>query len=146
MGCGYTVAPMVTITPSGNDDGNKGDATSGISTNGSIQFVTITGGGSGYTTNPNMTFIVGGGNTTGIVTGYGYGVINTAGVVTAGYIRYGGDNYNLAGITTITSVTIDDPVGMGATVGIGTFVYNEVVFGGTSGTEEQESTLGTMKQ
>lgn len=134
-GCGYTVAPMVVISPSGNDIGSGGEATAGISTNGSIQIVTITGGGSGYTTNPNMTFVVGGGNTTGIVTGYGYGVINNAGVVTAGYIRYGGDNYNLAGVTTITSVTIDSPTGMGSTVGVGTFVFNEVVFGGTSGTE-----------
>jgi len=133
-GCGYTVNPMVSITPSGNDDGNSATATSGISTNGSIQFVTITGGGSGYTTSPNFTFVVGGGNTTGVSTGFGYGVINNAGVVTAGYIRYGGENYNLTGVTTITSVTIDNPVGLGATVGVGTFIFNEVVTGGTSGT------------
>ena len=133
-GCGYTVKPMVSITPIGNDDGNGATATSGISTNGSIQFVTITGGGSGYTTSPNFTFVVGGGNTTGVSTGFGYGVINNAGVVTAGYIRYGGENYNLTGVTTITSVTIDNPVGLGATVGVGTFIFNEVVTGGTSGT------------
>ena len=133
-GCGYTVKPMVSITPSGNDDGNSATATSGISTNGSIQFVTITGGGSGYTTSPNFTFVVGSGNTTGVSTGFGYGVINNAGVVTAGYIRYGGENYNLTGVTTITSVTIDNPVGLGATVGVGTFIFNEVVTGGTSGT------------
>jgi hypothetical protein len=133
-GCGYTVKPMVSITPIGNDDGSSATATSGISTNGSIQFVTITGGGSGYTTSPNFTFVVGGGNTTGVSTGFGYGVINNAGVVTAGYIRYGGENYNLTGVTTITSVTIDNPVGLGATVGIGTFIFNEVVTGGTSGT------------
>ena len=70
----------------------------------------------------------------GVSTGYGYGVINNAGVVTAGYIRYGGENYNLTGVTTITSVTIDNPVGLGATVGVGTFIFNEVVTGGTSGT------------
>ena len=133
-GCGYTVKPMVSITPSGNDNGNSATATSGISTNGSIQFVTITGGGSGYTTSPNFTFVVGGGNTTGVSTGFGYGVINNAGVVTAGYIRYGGENYNLTGVTTITSVTIDNPVGLGATVGVGTYIFNEVVTGGTSGT------------
>jgi hypothetical protein len=133
-GCGYTVKPMVSITPSGNDDGSSATATSGISTNGSIQFVTITGGGSGYTTSPNFTFVVGGGNTTGVSTGFGYGVINNAGVVTAGYIRYGGENYNLTGVTTVTSVTIDNPVGLGATVGVGTFIFNEVVTGGTSGT------------
>jgi len=133
-GCGYTVKPMVSITPIGNDDGSSATATSGISTNGSIQFVTITGGGSGYTTSPNFTFVVGGGNTTGVSTGFGYGVINNAGVVTAGYIRYGGENYNLTGVTTITSVTIDNPVGLGATVGVGTFIFNEVVTGGTSGT------------
>lgn len=133
-GCGYTVKPMVSITPYGNDDGISATATSGISTNGSIQFVTITDGGSGYTTSPNFTFVVGGGNTTGVSTGFGYGVINNAGVVTAGYIRYGGENYNLTGVTTITSVTIDNPVGLGATVGVGTYIFNEVVTGGTSGT------------
>ena len=123
------------------------DTTSGISTNGSIQFVTITGGGSGYTTNPNFTFV--GIDTTlptGVTTGFGYGVINNDGVVTAGYIRYGGENYNLTGLSTITSVVVDTPVGLGSTVGVGTFIYNEVVFGGTSGTEQQESTLGIVRQ
>ena len=135
-GCGYTVEPMVVISPSGNDIGTGAEATSGISTNGSIQFVTITGGGSGYTTNPSFTFV--GIDTTlptGVTTGFGYGVINNAGVVTAGYIRYGGENYNLTGLSTITSVVVDTPVGLGSTVGVGTFIYNEVVFGGTSGTE-----------
>ena len=98
--------------------------------------VTITGGGSGYTTNPNFTFVgIDTSLATGVTTGFGYGVINNAGVVTAGYIRYGGENYNLTGLSTITSVVIDTPVGLGSTVGVGTFIYNEVVFGGTSGTE-----------
>ena len=142
-GCGYTVEPMVVISPSGNDIGTGAEATSGISTNGSIQFVTITGGGSGYTTNPNFTFV--GIDTTlptGVTTGFGYGVINNAGVVTAGYIRYGGENYNLTGLSTITSVVVDTPVGLGSTVGVGTFIYNEVVFGGTSGTEGKSQLLG----
>ena len=133
-GCGYTVTPMISITPSGNDDGNGAKASSGISTNGSIQFVTITGGGSGYTTSPNFTFVAEGGNPAGVSTGFGYGVINNAGVVTAGYIRYGGENYNLTGVTTITNVTIENPVGLGATVGVGTYIFNEVITGGTSGT------------
>jgi len=135
-GCGYSVAPQVKITPSGNDDGNGATATTGISTNGSIQFVTVVSGGSGYTTNPNFTFV--GIDTTlpvGVVTGYGYGVINNAGVVTAGYIRYGGENYNLTGLTTMTNVNIDNPVGLGSTVGVGTYIFNEVVTGQTSGTQ-----------
>ena len=83
VGCGYTVAPMVVISPSGNDIGTGGEATSGISTNGSIQFVTITGGGSGYTTNPNFTFVgIDTSLPTGVVTGFGYGVINN------GWCRY----------------------------------------------------------
>ena len=58
-------------------------ATSGISTNGSIQFVTITGGGSGYTTNPNFTFVgIDTSLPTGVTTGFGYGVINN------GWCRY----------------------------------------------------------
>jgi len=134
-GCAYTVAPMVKITASGNDIGNGAEATSGISTNGSIQFVTITDGGSGYTTNPSFTFV--GIDTTlpvGVVTGYGYGVINNAGVVTAGYIRYGGENYNLTGLSTITNINIDTPVGLGSTVGVGTYIFNEEVIGATSKT------------
>jgi len=146
-GCGYTVKPMISITPSGNDDGSSAKATSGISTNGSIQFVTITGGGSGYTTSPNFTFVVDGGNPVGVDTGFGYGVINNAGVVTAGYIRYGGENYNLTGLTTMTNVTIDNPVGLGSTVGVGTYTFNEIVVGGTSGTSARvkEFTRSTMK-
>ena len=82
LGCGYTVEPMVVISPSGNDIGTGAGYYICISTNGSIQFVTITGGGSGYTTNPNFTFV--GIDTTlptGVTTGFGYGVINNAGVV-----------------------------------------------------------------
>ena len=134
-GCGYTVNPMVSIKPSGNDIGSKATATSGINTNGSIQFVTIIDGGSGYTTNPNIFFVgIGGTLPTGVSTGFGYGVINNAGVVTAGYIRYGGENYNLTGLTTMTNLTIDNPVGLGSTVGVGTYIFNEVITGGTSKT------------
>ena len=134
-GCGYTINPMVNITPYGNDDGTKATSISGISTNGSIQFVTINNGGSGYTTNPNMFFVSTGSTlSVGVSTGYGYGVINNAGVVTAGYIRYGGENYNLTGLSAITNVTIDNPVGLGSTVGVGTYIFNEIVTGGTSGT------------
>ena len=134
-GCAYTVSPMVKITASGNDIGNGARAISGISTNGSIQFVTITNGGSGYTTNPNLYFTgVGGTLPVGVDTGYGYGVINNAGVVTAAYIRYGGENYNLTGLTSIGNIGVDDPVGLGTTVGVGTYIFNEVVIGGTSKT------------
>ena len=62
-------------------------------------------------------------------------VLSTTLVSSDGYIRYGGENYNLTGLSTITSVVVDTPVGLGSTVGVGTFIYNEVVFGGTSGTE-----------
>ena len=134
-GCAYTVSPMVKITSSGNDTGHDAKAISGISTNGSVQFVTITNGGSGYTTNPNLYFTgVGGTLPVGVDTGYGYGVINNAGVVTAAYIRYGGENYNLTGLSSIGNIGVDDPVGLGTTVGVGTYIFNEVVTGGTSKT------------
>ena len=133
-GCGFTVAPMVKISPSGNDDGTKASAISGISTNGSIQVVTIVSGGSGYSTNPNIFFTgVGGTLPVGVDTGFGYGVINNAGVVTAGYIRYGGENYNLTGLDNI-SIGIDSPAGIGSTVGVGTYIFNEIITGGTSKT------------
>ena len=136
-GCAYTVSPMVKITvPSGNDIGNGARATSGISTNGSIQFVTITRWWFWiyYKSKPILYWCRWNTLPVGVDTGYGYGVINNAGVVTAAYIRYGGENYNLTGLSSIGNIGVDDPVGLGTTVGVGTYIYNEVVVGGTSKT------------
>ena len=120
-GCGYTIAPWVTIQGGG---GAGAAATVGIAT-GTIGIVTITSGGSGYTTNPAITFSTG----SGITSATGYGQINSAGIVTAAYITFAG-----AGYTEAPTVTFDAPTGIGATIGIGTFIFNEIVTGTTSGT------------
>ena len=120
-GCGYTVAPWITIQGGG---GVGAAATAGIAT-GVIGIVTITSGGSGYTTNPAMRFST----AAGVTSATGYGQINSAGIVTAAYITFAGEGY-----TSAPTVTFDNPAGIGATIGIGTFTFNEIVTGTTSGT------------
>ena len=51
-GCGYTVAPKITLTTPKGYTGSGAEATSGISTTGSVHLVTVTFGGSGYITPP----------------------------------------------------------------------------------------------
>ena len=123
-GCGYTVAPWITIQARDGDTGVGAAATAGIST-GVIGIVTVTDGGSGYTTNPAIRFST----AAGITSAVGYGQISSAGIVTAAYITFAGAGYTFA-----PTVTFDDPAGIGATIGIGTFAFNEVVIGTTSGT------------
>ena len=120
-GCGYTIAPWVTIQGGG---GTGAAATVGIAT-GTVGVVTVTSGGSGYTTNPAIRFSTG----PGITSATGFGVINSSGIVTAAYITFAGVGY-----TEAPTVTFDAPTGIGATIGIGTFIFNEIVTGTTSGT------------
>ena len=147
-GCGYTEPPWITITGGG---GTGAAATTGIGT-GSLQVITVTDGGAGYTTAPNVTFsspqFFAPTSDSNAVTvdsdGYsmdtestsslgdlprGHSVINSAGVVTAIYISYAGSGYSQPPI-----ITIDGPVGLGTGVGIGTFIFNEVVTGSISST------------
>lgn len=121
-GCGYTVAPWITIQA--RDSGVGAAATAGIST-GVIGIVTVTSGGSGYTTNPAIRFSTG----SGISSATGYGQINSAGIVTAAYITFAGAGYTFA-----PTVTFDSPTGIGTGLGVGSFVFNEIVTGQTSGT------------
>jgi hypothetical protein len=124
-GCGYTEPPWITIREGG---GTGAAATAGIGTTGSIGIVTITSGGSGYTTNPNITF-AGGGSGVGFITARGFGEINSAGIVTVAYITHAGLGYTQA-----PTITFDAPTGIGTTVGVGTFIFNEIITGQTSGT------------
>ena len=154
-GCGYTVPPLITIRDGG---GTGAAATASIETtpgSGSISgIITVTDGGVGYTTDPRVTFDApipeyptfdvtyntfdqtnytfdNNGSPTGFTSAYGYGVINNAGIVTAVYIQYAGVGYAL---TSTPAVIIDPPTGIGSTIGIGTFIFNEIVTGQTSGT------------
>lgn len=124
-GCGYTIAPWVSFTNVTNKSGSGAAATTGIGT-GTIQTLSIGNSGSGYTSNPTITFSppVGGGTS---ATGIGY--INSAGNITDVYLIHAGTGY-----TSAPTVTIDSPTGIGATIGIGTYKFNELVIGSTSGT------------
>ena len=123
-GCGYTVAPWITIGIGTQSGGGTGAAaTAGIST-GTVGVVTLTSQGSGYTTSPTVTFST---PPSGINTASGYASINTAGIVTSLYITYGGIGY-----TGSPTITIDAPGSTG--IGTGSYDYNEVVTGQTSGT------------
>ena len=123
-GCGYTVAPWITIGIGTQSGGGVGAAaTAGIST-GTVGVVTLTGQGSGYTTSPAVTFSA---PPSGINSATGYAAINASGIVTAFYVTYGGIGY-----TGNPTVTIDAPGATG--IGTGSYIYNEVVTGQTSGT------------
>ena len=128
-GCGYTVAPWVSFTTLNNKTGSGAAATTGIGT-GTIQTITIGNSGSGYVSNPSLVFPepVGGGTS---ATGIAY--INSAGNITSAYLIHAGTGYTTGDLP--MSVAVDSPaVGIGSTVGIGTYVFNELVIGSTSGT------------
>jgi len=122
-GCGYTVAPMITVSGGG---GTGFAATTGISTNGSIQTITVSDGGKGYINTPKVSIASTISNTKDAV------AISTisSGIVTDIYIIGGGDGYGSSPIITIDPpLSADDDVSLG-----GSFTFNEVVTGSKSGT------------
>ena len=163
-GCGYTEAPMITVSGGG---GAGFAATTGIATNGSVKSITVTDGGSGYITAPKVTI----GSTLGAGTTHNYAffdstnhtfdstehrfsnswpspsefavgiaTISSSGIVTAIYIVSSGNGYDSAPI-----VYIDPPksISEGVSVG-GEFVFNEVVTGSTSGTTARVKEWNTV--
>ena len=123
-GSGYTEAPMITIQdPEGTGVGAA--ATAGITTIGSIGVVSIASGGSGYTTNPQFTAS---GNVGVGTTARGIGLINASGIVTAAFISHAGSGY-----TTAPTITFDAPTSAGSGIGTGSYIFNEIVEGQTSG-------------
>ena len=163
-GCGYLETPWVTINGGG---GTGAAATVKLSNFGSIGIVTITNGGSGYTTNPlvlfenpsnfnpnipissqfkvydfsrngyylNSTLIsFDNDETYNYQPGYGYGIINSAGVVTSICIIDAG-----TGFLETPEVYIEGPP-ISPGIGTGSFIFNEIVKGETSGTESRVKT------
>ena len=124
-GCGYVTPPMITITTAPGDDGVSAAATCGIITTGSVMKVDITSGGSGYWYAPTVQFDM---PATGISSATGIATINQSGIVTAVYITNAG-----AGYTVAPNLTFSDP-GIGTDVGIGTYIFNEIVVGSSSST------------
>ena len=124
-GLGYTVAPTVTIYGSGSGSGAA--ATCLLVTNsygiGPVGIVTI---GGGYVNPPTVTFTspVGSG-----VTAKARSVVSAAGTISQILIEDAGIGY-----TSSPSITIASPP---LITGIGTYVFNEVVTGTTSGTKSR---------
>ena len=125
-GCGYTEAPWITVSGGG---GSGFAATTGISTDGSLMSITITNGGSGYTEAPGVSIA----QTAGISTSrdaVAISTTNSSGIVTAVYITDGGEGYSTVPVVTIDAPTSSTQIG----IGTGSFIFNEVVTGQTSGT------------
>ena len=115
-GAGYTVAPKVLFF----GDGVGASATTTIG-DGVVGIITITNGGGGYVGIPTITF-------TGIstVSAAATAIVSAAGTITQIRITNAGLGY-----TTSPIITIANPPQI---VGVGTFVFNEIVTGSTSGT------------
>ena len=124
-GYGYTVPPAVAFF----GGGGAGAAATATIGDGVVGIVTVTGGGSGYTTSPSVSFtneVFLSGVTTASATAHAH--INGAGIVTAVYLTNAGLGYSTA-----PTVVIANPTGLGSTIGIGTFIYNETITGSVSG-------------
>ena len=115
-GMGYTIAPKVLIF----GDGSGATATSTIG-DGIVGVITVTNSGGGYVNSPSIVF-------TGIssVSAAATAVVSSAGSITQIRITNAGLGY-----TQPPSITIGNPPQI---VGVGTFAFNEIVTGSTSGT------------
>ena len=125
-GSGYTTGPEMQFY----GGGGTGLAVTSYMANGTIGIVTVTGGGSGYTTSPSVTF-------TGLstVSAAATAVVSTAGTISAIHITNAG-----AGYTTPPTISIAAPIGTST----GTFVFNEIVTGGTSGATARVRTWNSV--
>jgi len=125
-GSGYTTGPEMQFY----GGGGTGLAVTAYMANGTIGIVTVTGGGSGYTTSPAITF-------TGLstVSAAATAVVSTAGTISAIHITNAG-----AGYTTPPTIAIAAPTGTSS----GTFVFNEIVTGGTSGATARVRTWNSV--
>ena len=125
-GSGYTTGPEMQFY----GGGGTGLAVTSYMANGTIGIVTVTGGGSGYTTSPAVTF-------TGLstVSAAATAVVSTAGTISAIHITNAG-----AGYTTPPTISIAAPIGTST----GTFVFNEIVTGGTSGATARVRTWNSV--
>jgi hypothetical protein len=123
-GSGYTAAPIVTIS-GGNGVGAA--ATSEIVSNAycGVKSVSITGIGTGYVSAPTITFS----SPTNApnIRAQGKAVVSSAGTISQILISNAGAGYSSSGTI---SVTIAAP----PATGIGTYQFNEVAIGASSGT------------
>ena len=117
-GAGYTVAPSVSFS-GGGTNGVGAAATTTIG-DGVVGIITVTAGCGGYTENPTITF-------TGVstVSAAATAIVSAAGTISAIHITNAGLGYTVA-----PTITIASPESSGS----GTFSFNEIVTGSTSGT------------
>lgn len=120
-GSGYVTEPNITITGGG---GIGAAATCSVVTSGKkgVISISITNGGVGYSTTPNV--IVGSPALSPNLPAVLKAVVSSTGTISAIRISNSGEGF-------YTSPTIT--VGLAATVGIGTFWFNEIVTGSISG-------------
>ena len=118
-GYGYTVAPSIAFFGDG-----VGTAATTYIGDGVVGLINVTNGGGGYATPPTVTIDA----PTGVgvtIRATAISAINTASVVTAIYITNGGLGYDSTPTVTISSPISDS--------GSGSYQYNEIVTGSTSG-------------
>jgi hypothetical protein len=125
-GSGYTVAPTVTIFPNGSGIGAKAIAEIETTYNG-IGTIFIQNQGQGYVNAP--TVVISSPNVGSAITAKTRSVVGTGGSITQILIEDAGIGY--VGIPTI--IVSNPPV----LTGIGTYQFNEVVTGTTSGTRSR---------
>ena len=138
-GAGYTTIPNVIIS---GGAGVGATASAKIDTTyAGISSVSIDSGGSGYNFSPDITFssptVVGVGTTVAL----GKVNVSAAGTVTSVYFTHAGVGYDAD-----PTLTIAEPASI---TGIGTYIFNEVVTGETSGTtayvRSWDKTTNTLK-
>ena len=123
-GAGYTVAPGVRFT--GGGSGGTGAAATATIGDGVVGIVTITSGGSGYTVPPTITFsseVFKTGVTT--VSAAATAVVSAAGTISNIFLTNAGVGYSVAPTMSIAT---------SGSSGSGTFQFNEIVIGSSSGT------------
>jgi len=114
-GYGYTTTPGVRFI------GGEGGGATGIASigNGIIGVIQISNSGSGYVNPPNITF-----TGSSSISAAATAVVSSAGTITSIRITNAGLGYTVAPTVTISSPSI---------IGVGTFIFNEVVTGSQSG-------------
>mgnify|MGYP003122520704 FL=1 len=124
-GAGYTVAPTVKFSvPSGQ--GGSGAAATTVIGDGIVGLITVTSGGGGYTVSPTISFtdeVFESGITTASATAIA--IVSAAGTISAIHVTNAGLGYSVA-----PTVVVGNPESSGS----GTFAFNEIVTGSSSGT------------
>ena len=120
-GAGYTAGPGIRFFGGGSD--GSGAAATSFTGDGTLGVVTFTNHGGGFTTNPTVTIS----GPTGVgTTATAVAEINSAGIVTFFGFTNAGSGYTTSDVV---NITFSEP----SLTSTGTFVFNEIVTGQTSG-------------